>query len=459
MGSVEYSHRISDYEDLPDLLDRSRIAQAILADIVSGKRSRLIGIYGSWGAGKSYLMSQIRGLIEQQDFADLKLIPCVFEAWRYEFEGDLAPGLIRTLMDVSELDSFKLDIEKQKAFKRDLQDIGNVILDIISAVIPGVYGKILTRIGTRSLNNEHNEPTPETTYKVEQLHEKMCELEACITSAAKQAIGREISVRVVVFIDDLDRCSPRNLVRMFEWLKVHLLTEHFSYVIGLDHVAAARAIYGHYKNFIDKKESIAYGFRYLEKLIDSEYELQPSDLVEMMAVRQVYEIPDCRLRQYICGPRGAHLGDFPGFDLIDRLLEMKSIRNPRTMLKILNKFRRIFEGFQHIGSNGCSLGNDKHLIELRNHLGLAYPFWILFITTMYYRLDPDYLSEFIRGRGRLYECLTVDEDGTRGTTIKSSKTELEFIVFADEFKRNKTIRVPKASDLQELASIISANTV
>jgi hypothetical protein len=77
--------------------------------------------------------------------------------------------------------------------------------------------------------------------------------------------------RLVVVIDDLDRCSPENMVRMFEWLKTHLTVDNCTYMLALDHVAAARAITGQYRDYLGEDvagsdRDTAYGFRYLEKL-------------------------------------------------------------------------------------------------------------------------------------------------------------------------------------------------
>jgi predicted KAP-like P-loop ATPase len=41
--------------------------------------------------------------------------------------------------------------------------------------------------------------------------------------------------RIIIFIDDLDRCSPKTTLEVFESIKVFLGLEGFIYIVGLSH--------------------------------------------------------------------------------------------------------------------------------------------------------------------------------------------------------------------------------
>jgi KAP family P-loop domain len=67
--------------------------------------------------------------------------------------------------------------------------------------------------------------------------------------------------RIVVFVDDLDRCSPTRTLEVFESIKVFLDIKGFVYVIGLSYETISKLISAAYK------ESGISGEQYIRKLI------------------------------------------------------------------------------------------------------------------------------------------------------------------------------------------------
>ena len=55
--------------------------------------------------------------------------------------------------------------------------------------------------------------------------------------------------RIVVFIDDLDRCSPTRALEVFESMKVFLDIEGFVYIVGLSYKTLVKLISAAYKEF------------------------------------------------------------------------------------------------------------------------------------------------------------------------------------------------------------------
>src|SRR6185503_3397896 len=53
--------------------------------------------------------------------------------------------------------------------------------------------------------------------------------------------------RVIVFIDDLDRCSPDRIAETLEALKLFVTTEGCVYILGVDEEVVARSIQSRYK--------------------------------------------------------------------------------------------------------------------------------------------------------------------------------------------------------------------
>lgn len=446
-----FDHQVEQIDELRDDLGRKTIARTIAKEIRATKPPRIIGIYGSWGAGKSFLLSQvIKELLDRNQRDKQQVLVCVFNPWLYEMEDGLAPGLIKSLCNMeNQFPDNNPPISKTKI--NEINDIANSLLELLveigSALVPGGQSLVraLGKMAQAAINIKSKQDSTLPKLAVDEVKDKMQKLVNAILDAAYEQDSTK-EYRLVIFIDDLDRCSPENMVRMFEWLKVHLLVEGCTYVLALDHIAAARAIVGRYKEYLGEEKDLAYGFRYLEKLVESEYELGIAPNVERMALRQVFGANTSykKLGEVACDLRG---GDFPGIRSIDELLELRSLLTPRTMLKIVYKFKRTMD---------VILGESA--AELRNQLPSSYPFWTLFLIAMYYRLDPDHLDEFIRGRGIIHDLMknpgSVQPDKWGNWPLR------EFCQFADRFgaSTGESMQLPQAEHLFRLASVIRENS-
>ena len=74
-------------------------------------------------------------------------------------------------------------------------------------------------------------------------------------------IDKHPNSRVVVFIDDLDRCSPKKALEVFESIKVFLDLKGFIYILGLSQETIDKIITGEYE-----KSGIK-GEHYIRKII------------------------------------------------------------------------------------------------------------------------------------------------------------------------------------------------
>lgn len=448
-----FDHRVEKIDDLQDDLGRGTIAKTVADEIRGNKRPCVIGVYGSWGAGKSYLLSQvIKELLDGNQRGKQQVIVCVFNPWLYEMEGGLAPGLIKSLYNLEkQFPGRNPLVSKTKLYKEIANSLLDLLVEIGPALVPGgqslvtALGK-MAQAALRSVD-EYGKVVDSALPKpvVDEVKDKMQKLVNAIMNAAHEKDSSK-EYRLVIFIDDLDRCSPENMVRMFEWLKVHLLVEGCIYVLALDHIAAARAIVGRYKEYLGEERDLAYGFRYLEKLVESEYELGTAPNVELMALRQVFgaNTPYKRVSEIarnLCG------GDFPGVRSIDELLELRSLLAPRTMLKIVYKFKRAMDVLL-----------SESASELRNQLPSSYPFWTLLLISMYYRLDPDHLDEFVRDRGVIYKLM--NNPGSVQSDEWGNWPLREFCQYADRVgaSTGTSMQLPKTEHLFRLVSVIRENS-
>jgi len=296
LDTLKYSHAIDDLV-CEDYMNRNVIAQSIASQVLScsvDSRPQVMGIYGSWGAGKSFILSQTINLLlnanwdkrmrqrlfklnDHADHSELMGRRCVvatFEAWRYEMEGDLAPGLIQSLVQVDtkfqvvESEMAQLQKYNPRFTKNEFKSIGLALRDVLFELAPSMVpgGKdlvtILSHIGKQlTITDEKARVEREKSRpSIDQVHEKMSALvEEMLASVAKEETkeGEPLAqYRLVVVIDDLDRCSPENMVRLFEWLKNHLNVKQCVYLLALDHEAAARAVVGRYKQYLSESRDL-----------------------------------------------------------------------------------------------------------------------------------------------------------------------------------------------------------
>lgn len=197
---------------------------------------------------------------------------------------------------------------------------------------------------------------------------------------------------MVVVIDDLDRCAPDLMVEMLNWLKVHLTVPGCSYLLALDHEAAARAIVGKYRAYLGESTDVAYGLRYLEKIVDFEVELGESQLVEQMAARAVGDADSVTgIIERLIRRQGVRSAETA------RLMRLPTLQSPRTMLKVVSRYAAVLGEIQHDRERPVATR-----AEVRQ-LPADYSFWLLLLVAMYYRLAPWQIEAFCYGQGPLVE--------------------------------------------------------
>jgi tetratricopeptide (TPR) repeat protein len=83
----------------------------------------------------------------------------------------------------------------------------------------------------------------------------------------KASVGED--GRLVVFIDDLDRCSPDRIAEVLEALKLFATTPNCVYVLALDQDIVAQSIQAKYKDSagVSRDGALINGARYLEKIV------------------------------------------------------------------------------------------------------------------------------------------------------------------------------------------------
>ncbi len=90
----------------------------------------------------------------------------------------------------------------------------------------------------------------------------------------KKALFPRGKARVVLYIDDLDRCQPKRVVEVMEAVQLLLNTRLFVVVLGLDTRYVTRALEKEYKEIL-QREGDPSGLDYIEKIIQIPYRVRP----------------------------------------------------------------------------------------------------------------------------------------------------------------------------------------
>jgi len=191
-----------------------------------------IGIYGEWGTGKTTLMKSIeRNLSENQENNEQSFLPIWFNAWKYEREDCLATvSLLKTVGYV--MANHEIFDSLSKAIFKGLTIVGK---DMIQQIAMQAVSK------TQQVADEEIEVKMDylnKLYRDSVYYEGLDKIKKEMESIREQ----KGDYRVVIFIDDLDRCSPVKALEVLESIKLFLDIEGFVFVIGLSHKTITQLI-------------------------------------------------------------------------------------------------------------------------------------------------------------------------------------------------------------------------
>jgi hypothetical protein len=239
-----------------------------LADVVLTSTPRFaIGIFGSWGSGKTTLMRAISEKLRGRE----DVVTVWFNAWRYERE----PHLIVPLLDVlrESLDECaKMQPAEQAGRTREaakaVARAGKALLAgvTLSASLVGVkaqldLSKMMDKLADDSQDGNITEP-------LSFYHSGFVMLREAISTFSQSGVSR-----IVVFIDDLDRCLPSNALEVLESMKLFFDMSGFVFIAGLDRTIVERAVTLKYQLAGDTESPILTGANYLKKIFQIPFAL------------------------------------------------------------------------------------------------------------------------------------------------------------------------------------------
>jgi predicted KAP-like P-loop ATPase len=297
-----------DHATLIDSIDRIPLVYKLASEVMTCTPPRVFGVHGDWGAGKTSFLHQLHhcldGIVSRKDWTkqqdelfnrlkarrscrfpeqkystDEDAVVIWFEAWRYQHEPSPVVALLHeirgqlgTLVRVKNWGKKIAEVTIRSGLLQLEQIAKFAWLQSASGITVAAGGA-----GLAATVQEQGE-----RWEREHLAEKLPAeaIREQLEHAFEQLLGREKGKkvgegrRVVVLIDDLDRCEPQATYRLLEGIKIYLNIPNCVFVLGMDQRIIEDAIAESAPGAKDKPDVARRRAReYLEKLFQEVYHL------------------------------------------------------------------------------------------------------------------------------------------------------------------------------------------
>ena len=280
-----------DYAD-EDLIGHDDYCDGLVEIIrsVESCGSFTIGVYGQWGSGKTSLLKQIQNTLDYRNSDDLRPIVTVwFNPWQFISEEHLIVPFFHTLIAAL---SKKTEESKKEKWAENVSAFVQKIVQVPLALTYGLETEFnifflkAKLSGAKVMDHQKEEEKAidknrskkkETAMQVaaQQYESMYYNLFTILQEAADN-----LAVKIVVFIDDLDRCLPEKAVQLLEGLKVLLDLHNFVFVMGVAQEVIERGIRVRYRElFLAGQAGDLPNIegQYLDKIIQFPFSLPSAD--------------------------------------------------------------------------------------------------------------------------------------------------------------------------------------
>ena len=281
----------NDIETSSDYLHFSVISQAVADMIVeSGNHPISIGVSGSWGSGKSSMVKMIGKELRNRDNEGKKYIFLEFNAWLYQGYEDARTSLLQSVSQVLSSEIAKRKIaeddtawKKFKSFSKRINwfQVTKLALPLFAGFIPGLnamgsIGNLVSALSNSIMNPDDkitnsatvNEAIEKITPEIKELWKS--EAVKPVTEQIEglrrefQELLEQLNVKLIVLVDDLDRCLPETAISTLEAMRLLLFVERTAFIIAADEQMIRNGVKVHFGD-IELSEGLVTS--YFDKLI------------------------------------------------------------------------------------------------------------------------------------------------------------------------------------------------
>ncbi|PBJ13357.1 P-loop NTPase fold protein [Flavobacterium sp. ACN6] len=267
---------------------------------------KMFSLYGEWGSGKSSLMKYL----EKELKADFNTF--FFEAWEFEKDENLSMSLLEFIT------SKNIDITEELC--KDILKYGGRILrglgKSIKLNIPLFTNGPAIELDPSAFVEEVSKSEELTFYKaLRNFKTEFIRLEDNITKEDNSKYN-------IVFIDDLDRCEPEQVLNLLSAIKLFFTYgQKTIFFCGVDKKAVEQAVKTKYGEIVISNE-------YLEKIFDISFSMPQHDNLLKM-IKYYFDDTYYKLEE----------DNIAISYRINEFFQYLEFTNPRRVKKVLNKYQ------------------------------------------------------------------------------------------------------------------------
>ncbi|NAS10375.1 KAP family P-loop NTPase fold protein [Poritiphilus flavus] len=304
--------KLTSETDYLGIIEKADLIREVLLDNKEQfSELKMFALYGEWGSGKSTLMKYLQNKLKEN------FNTFFFDTWEYETDRNLPYSLLEFITSRSE--------SAMDALGNELVGIGEKLLKgfgkSIKISFPGltINGKYLIETLESEKDQTFFQLKKGFSTEFQRFEDKLQANNGLLYN--------------IVFIDDLDRCEPENVLNLLSALKLFFTYgKRTIFFCGIDKKAVQEAVKTKYGDIIKANE-------YLEKIFDLSFTMPEHENVQ-------------KLINVYFDARTINIGSFEG-RLNEKIKEFFGIlrfTNPRRLKKVLNKYHLLCT-FKHIDEN------------------------------------------------------------------------------------------------------------
>jgi hypothetical protein len=234
-----------------DMLNRLEYAKGLL-DFIGRLDSGVIAIDGEWGSGKSWLGENLKRMIDDQKSASTVWI----DAFDADWEDDPSLSLIANIASQLENHDRSTWIKDVASCLVRLIPAGGKSAARVAGNLVGIDKEVVDGL-SEAIKDGSDSYIEKRLHDLADKKKSLAHLKGLLTKAVNETPAN----KVIIFIDELDRCSPEYAIRFLERLKHLFDINRIVYVLFWNRLQIQKTVemfYGAGTN----------GQMYLDKFID-----------------------------------------------------------------------------------------------------------------------------------------------------------------------------------------------
>ncbi|MBI5823823.1 MAG: hypothetical protein HZB18_07325 [Chloroflexi bacterium] len=311
-----------------DILERRHLAGRILNRLEEEDCPSVLGIYGGWGTGKTSLVNLLVNYNNRREKSTLYIVK--IDAWKYESGESLLIPIVVELKNL--VGNLGVKVNWKSITRRVFAGAALTVADELLKKTFLDRKRLIDNIEEateKDKANAHEAVMKEWVADAKEIEETEEGFRQIVGLAAKQ-LNKD---KIVLCIDNLDRCSPDNVVRLLESVKLFFNdSQNCAWLFAIDSDVIASYISRKYDGTsID-------GYSYLDKIIPEQYHLSLSPTSDERIIAS--------LLRYASGGDAQHQIN------ISKIPQIPKILVPRRLIKSAKKFSDYYKNGQ--ASQGVS---------------------------------------------------------------------------------------------------------